>query len=182
MKMTKCIEIPNNRFSYDNKEFKAVMDDPLNIESTAQQNKMEMCNWTTGKSFTFSYCEWYCQSFNIALPSRSFDGDLTRTFIVYSYLGQIEKFLEYPNSNEFNDDLILLKNDIKDHLKQQDNMFFKSVNKLIDFTTYKSDFTSYTIADPMVVGDFNGLGFLYMKGWRSGIVVVGLIFTLFLSN
>lgn len=182
MKMSKCIEIPNNRFSYDNKSFQAVMADPLNIESTAQQSKMEICNWTTGNSFTFSYCEWYCQSFNIALPSRSFDGDLKRTYIVYSYLRQIEPMLEYPNSNEFNDDLTLLKNDVEDNLKQQDNMFFKSVNKLIDFTTYKSDFTSYTVSDPMVVGDFNGLGFLYKKSWRVGVLIAGLFSTLIVAN
>ena len=161
MKMSKCIDIPNNRYDKDNSAFKKVMDDPLNIESIAQQSKHEICNWNTGQAFTFSWCEWYCQSFNVAMPSRSFDGDLKRTFVVYDFLTQLQPMLEYPNANEFNDDLVLLKRDIDDNLKQQDNFFFKSVNKLIDFTTYKSDFTSFTESDPMIVGDFNGLGFLY---------------------
>ena len=178
IRLTKCINLKENKYDVAGIEFQDLVEDPLGFESTKKTGRISDCRQGAKGKFSFRDCRKFCNAFNIAAPSTFFDGDLSRLIHVFYYAEQLEPLMKYPSTNVFNDDMARLKTSIHEYLSKRDERFFKSISRKIDFARFKTRFDSKSYIDPMEMGDNNALYFQYLSTTLLSAITSALLLKL----
>lgn len=157
------------------KELEKLIKNPLNIKVDWDLDKCDIAR--TNKINLFGGCQDFCRTFNIAKPSPILDGDLENMELIYQYMNQFKKYFRTEQKNLFRDDLVELEEKIQHHKDEMDyfQLFYKSVDALIDVSDYPSEFTKEGV-NPMKMADKGDLLFNYKFSWILAVSKVLLLF------
>lgn len=182
IQFSRCIDLKENKFDINSKNFINFSKNPLNINDKNKVNNIKDCHESLSKKYHIKECKGYCKSFNIAAPTTIYDGDVKRLMEVHDYLEQLEPFMKSPGINMFRDDMPKLKTDISDYEKHTEEYFYKSINPEINLAEYRSkiiynDKADIEFTNPLIVGDKTRLDFKY-KSYQIVLAVIVFVMTI----
>lgn len=199
MRMSRCIEIPDNKFEvfkqnkrfWHDDEFKEFAKDPFGLLKVKHRFNIfrrkdipvnvKDCVNSLKKETDGGNCMKYCHQFSMVRPTPLFDGELDRVKEIYEYMRQFEHLLKDKNRNIFGDDIIVLKTEIERLYASHETIFFPVVNKRVNVREIRTRFVhSHTndhhFNDPLVCGKDTTLTFKY-----KGVQLVSLVATALLA-
>lgn len=144
---------------------KKLFSNPLNLENGSLMAPCDEAFGNIDFDHLYIFCDFWCQSFNIAKAINIHDGDIKASYKLYKYLKPLKIYF-HTEKNHFNADMVLMEKDIEQNYKKapKNGIFFLSLSKSVDLQMFQSDFVFHgTGINPLVIGNQNGLRFEYEK-------------------
>jgi hypothetical protein len=155
--------------------FKSSLGDAINNES------IELCANTP----SFLLCEHYCQQFNFAKATDTFDGDIDSLKRTFDILRNYKYKVKFLKENDFNVDFVKIERYVDQYYEHPDilGLFIISTDPAaLDVSRLSTDFTTLSNVNPFALGNGNTLEFhfKFISVFQSGILlIIILLFSLF---
>ena len=153
-------DVPVRRLTYLEEQ---IFKNPLNLENTSLMAPCDEAFGNYDYDHLYIFCDFWCQSFNIAKAVSIHDGDLKAMYKLYKYMKPLKIYFS-SNKSHFNNDMVLMEKDIEQNYRKapKSGLFYKSISKVVDLSQYKSDFVFHHKGiNPLIIGDRNHLHFEY---------------------
>jgi hypothetical protein len=139
-------------------------------------------NWCYGanpRGFWFPIrCYYLCDNFHMTHASALFDGDIDSMETIFKELERYEFAMETISQNIYEDDIMVLKNQIRRSLDAlgRNYLFYRSISTEVDMAKYYHDFSIfYKGINPMTLSEGSTLEFAYKGGQIMGALVALLL-------
>lgn len=157
-------------FEYKNVDLRNLPHFQKSVGESLDEERIDLCV----NNRNFLMCEFYCQQFNFAKATPTFDGDIEgvkRTFdILRNYIYQVD----FLKENEFNADFVKIERYVDQYYTTPEVLgsFIISTDPFsLDVSKLGTDFTVISSANPFLLGAGNTLEFHF----KFAPIIVSLV-------
>jgi hypothetical protein len=150
----------NYPFEYKNVNLHSLPHFKDNFGDAVDKEQMELCVNTP----SFVLCENYCQQFNFAKATTTFDGDIEALKRTFDILRNYKYKVDFLKENDFNVDFLRIERYVDQYYADPEilGMFIISTDpESVDVSKLGTDFTYLSSANPFLLGNGNTLKFSF---------------------